>query len=130
MGESLLSRRQLEKSGKLLTDIAGPEIIESTPDEWKRFVRLYFRPRTPTQYRNEGIRPKGSLKLGAHCPVPVIFLFDANNYSWEEKMFRVGKQLKFNLSSLSQPGAYKVSFYLDGHLAYQNSYNDWLDEIF
>lgn len=280
--ESLLSRQQLKKNNEPLTDIACPEIIKSTPDKWKGFVRLYFRPRTPMQHCNEGIRPKGNLKLGAHCPVPVIFLFDANsiltrqstrfsngnlraegvevdhsvdfylslpfskiyhsaglprindaekksiifhrhaeviipdaldlsslkyilcrsqaefetlihilddrylslrkkiriapglffsewvyvervslssqsivfhfhqaselypfhagleieeidggnNYSWEDKTYRVGKQLEFNLSSLSRPESYKVSFYLDGHLAYQNSYDDWIDEIF
>jgi hypothetical protein len=41
-------------------------------------VRFYFRPKTPTQYNNEGVRPKGELRLdGAHCPVPVFFLFDS-----------------------------------------------------
>jgi hypothetical protein len=276
--ESLLSRQRLEENRHLLTDIASPEIIGGTQDKWKGFVRLYFRPRTPMQYRNEGFRPKDKLKLGAHCPVPVFFLFDANsiltqlstrfsngnlrsqaaeednsvdfylslpfesiyhdaslprlndekkkdvifhrhaeviisdaldlsnlkyivcrsqaefetllhllpgdkhlkwknkvrtapqlffskwvyiervtpssqsiifdfnnakkpdesspfharleieetysgnNFSWEDKTFRVGKQLKFNLSSLSRPESYKVSFSLDDHPAYQNIY--------
>jgi hypothetical protein len=39
---------------------------------------MYFRPRTPTQYNNEGIRPFGQRQLGgAHCPVPIYFCFDA-----------------------------------------------------
>lgn len=36
---------------------------------------LYFRPRTPTQFHNEGIRPplqRG--QSGAHCPVPIFFV--------------------------------------------------------
>ena len=37
---------------------------------------MYFRPRTPTQYRWEGIRPKDRLWEGSHCPVPIFFLFD------------------------------------------------------
>lgn len=48
----LLPRSELEKKGKLKTDIASPGIISETLSEWKNFVRLYFRPRTPMQYRN------------------------------------------------------------------------------
>ena len=41
-------------------------------------VRLYFRPCSPTQYVVEGIRPTSQLGYGgAHCPVPVVLLFDA-----------------------------------------------------
>jgi hypothetical protein len=40
-------------------------------------VRLYFRPKTPMQYVNEGVRPAVWVENGAHCPVPVIMLFDA-----------------------------------------------------
>ncbi len=41
-------------------------------------VRLYFRPCSPTQYVVEGIRPTSQLRYGgAHCPVPVVFLFDS-----------------------------------------------------
>lgn len=43
-------------------------------------MRLYFRPRTPTQYQVEGLRPKGQFgSLQAHMPVPVFFLFDAKD---------------------------------------------------
>jgi hypothetical protein len=73
----LFSRAQLQKSGKLITDIASPEIIKSTADKWKSFVRLYFRPLTPMQYSIEGFRSKVNIKYDAHCPVPVIFVFDA-----------------------------------------------------
>ena len=41
-------------------------------------MRLYFRPRTPTQYRNEGFRPTGQWEYNAHCPVPVYLLFKAD----------------------------------------------------
>lgn len=41
------------------------------------YARLYFRPRTPTQYVNEGIQRRASVAEGAHCPVPVFLLFDA-----------------------------------------------------
>ena len=50
---SLLSR---DDSNEIRTrDIAARDVINST-DEPHQFVRLYFRPRTPTQYHVEGIR--------------------------------------------------------------------------
>jgi hypothetical protein len=59
-------------------DNASPQIIQQTRPEHLEYVRLYFRPRTPTQYRNEGIRPVNQRELGgAHCPMPVYFCFDA-----------------------------------------------------
>ena len=73
----LVSRAELERTGGLVTDIASPDIISNTESRWKEYVRLYFRPRTPTQYRNEGFRPVGHRQLNAHCPVPVSFIFDA-----------------------------------------------------
>ena len=72
----LLSRVELERQSKLKTDIASPEVLAGTPAGWKGYVRLYFRPRTPMQYRNEGFRPINKRELGgAHCPVPIIFIF-------------------------------------------------------
>ncbi len=60
----------------MTNDNASPDVIEETPAEYQNYARLYFRPRTPTQYRNEGIRDGASLYRGAHCPVPVFFCFD------------------------------------------------------
>ena len=53
------------------------EVIAQTAPQWKEYVRLYFRPRTPTHYRNEGFRPAGQRELDSHCPVPVYFILDA-----------------------------------------------------
>jgi len=76
--EHLYSRAEAERQGLMKVDNASPEIIQQTRTEHLRYVRLYFRPRTPTQYRNEGIRPINQRKLGgAHCPIPVYFCFDA-----------------------------------------------------
>jgi len=70
-------RADLERENALPVDIASPEIILSTDGEVKDYVRLYFRPLTPTQFHMEGIRPKTELWKGCHCPVPVFFLFDS-----------------------------------------------------
>jgi hypothetical protein len=59
-------------------DSASPDVIDGTRDDVKHYVRLYFRPKTPTQFRMEGIRPRGQLwQEHVHCPVPIFFLFDS-----------------------------------------------------
>jgi hypothetical protein len=76
--ECLYSRSEAVQRCLMKVDNASPEIIERTQPEHLKYVRLYFRPRTPTQFRNEGIRPIDQRKLGgAHCPIPVYFCFDA-----------------------------------------------------
>lgn len=74
----LYSRAECLSRNLMVTDNASPEIISNTKAEHTKYVRLYFRPRTPTQYNNEGIRPINQRKLGgAHCPIPVFFCFGA-----------------------------------------------------
>jgi hypothetical protein len=76
------------KCGKLLCrakrgealETASQEVLDHTEETWKNHVRLYFRPRTPTQYQVEGFRPLGQLgSLQAYMPMPVFFLFDAKD---------------------------------------------------
>jgi len=73
----LLSRDQAESLGYIEVNGASQEIISQTIEERRKFVRLYYRPRTPTQYRCEGIRPMNDRWQEAHCPVPAFFLFNA-----------------------------------------------------
>ena len=95
----LLSRTRARGSGSLRVDIAAPEIIDNTDAEWQDYVRLYFRPRTPTQYHNEGFKPESELELGAHCPVPIYLLFDAYEVlSRQDSLFTEG-----NLAAGTKP---------------------------
>ena len=95
----LLGRAQAQRSGSLRVDIAAPDIIDRTGTEWQDYVRLYFRPRTPTQYRNEGFRPVAKLELEAHCPVPIYLLFDAYEIlSRQDSLFTEG-----NLAAGTEP---------------------------
>lgn len=56
---------------------AEVSIIEGTNEYVTEYVRFYFRPKTPTQYRNEGIKSEDEMGLYmAHCPIPVFLLFD------------------------------------------------------
>lgn len=73
----LLSRAAASATGSMISDSASPGVLEKTPDRWKTHVRLYFRPRTPTEYDSEGFRTEGDRHLGAHRPVPVVMVLDA-----------------------------------------------------
>ncbi|WP_176527033.1 DarT ssDNA thymidine ADP-ribosyltransferase family protein [Bacillus thuringiensis] len=74
----LYCRNSKKLEGKNVHDNASPEVIHCTDEEIKDYVRFYFRPKTPTQYHNEGIRSKTQINehLHAHCPVPVFLVFD------------------------------------------------------
>ena len=76
-GGKFLSRAEATRSGQLKFDSASPEIILSTYEHWKEYVRLYFRPRSPTQYSSEGFRSAGTYAHGALCPMPIVFVLDA-----------------------------------------------------
>lgn len=60
-------------------DIAAPEINQAR-DHAHDLVRLYFRPKTPTQYHIEGIRKSGECQFGdqAHAPFLVMLVLDAH----------------------------------------------------
>jgi hypothetical protein len=75
---TLLSRGECKRRGIRHRDQANTQIIENTK-HLHRFVRLFFRPRTPTQYRMEGIHPQSEVEKnsGAHCPVSVFLVFSS-----------------------------------------------------
>jgi hypothetical protein len=75
--DCLYSRHQMEVWNIPFWDSASPEMIGRTNEQDKDFVRFFFRPRTPTQYRNEGIRAQSDIEMNAHCPVPIFLLFDS-----------------------------------------------------
>jgi hypothetical protein len=59
-------------------DVAAVGVIDHS-QRAHSFARLYFRPRTPTQYHIEGIRRAGECQYGdsAHAPLLVMFVFHA-----------------------------------------------------
>lgn len=113
----MFSRLQLEKNKESITDIASKKVIESTDLKWKDYVRLYFRPHTPTQYNNEGFRPKEQRKLESHCPVPIFFIFDAKSIMTnQETLFSDG-----NLAAGARTGE-SSNFFLS--LPFEKIYHD------
>ncbi len=75
----IYGRNKAANKKLMASDNASPRVIELTDSSVKECGRLYFRPRTPTQYRNEGYKPKAAQTGGfdASCPVPVFFCLDA-----------------------------------------------------
>jgi hypothetical protein len=59
-------------------DIAAAGVIDASTRA-HRYARLYFRPRTPTQYHVEGIRRPHECRFGeaTHAPILIMFVFDA-----------------------------------------------------
>lgn len=72
----LYSREQAIARGLMSNDNANDAVISGTDSELKKYVRFYFGAKTPTQYRNEGIKSIASISNNAHCPVPIFLLFD------------------------------------------------------
>lgn len=72
----LRSRR--DPGNTKVKDVAAAGVIDAR-DHAHNFARLYFRPRTPTQYHIEGIRKQGECMYGdaSHAPVLVMMVFDA-----------------------------------------------------
>ena len=64
--------------GRLPRDVAAQGVLD-TRDHAHSRVRLYFRPKTPTQWNIEGIRKHSDCKYGdqVHAPVLVMFALEA-----------------------------------------------------
>ncbi len=117
--DELLSRGAVTARYADFIDSASPDIIDQTDERWKNYVRFYFRPKTPTLYRNEGFRPKERRALGgAHCPAPIYLLFDL-----ESVICRADSL--FSYGSLARPD---VPIYSTGaefeHLPFDLVYHD------
>lgn len=114
----LYSRKYMEDSEGNFHDGASPEIINQTSQKWKEYVRLYFRPRTPTMYSNEGFRPNADWEYGAHCPVPICFLFDS-------KQVLTQHGVSFSDGSLASTKANIFSTAIDySNLPFEKIYHD------
>lgn len=77
----IYGRQEAIENNLMETDNASPSVISVSQNKIKEYARLYFRPRTPTQYHNEGYKPKHirNADVNANCPVPVFFFLDSNS---------------------------------------------------
>lgn len=69
----LYSRNLAIEKGLMVNDNASEEVISNTRSSVFDCVRLYFRPKTPTQYYNEGYKhPKCRFKLNHDANVNIL----------------------------------------------------------
>ena len=87
----LLSRAAAVEGDGIRVDSGSAQYVGQLSADHLKLVRLYFRPRTPTQYANEGIRPQGMIEYGAHMPVPVYLVFDVSLLGEEGVRFTKGR---------------------------------------
>lgn len=77
----MYSRYRSKKTKQLVISSGSPAVLAGTEAEFKDCVRLYFRPKTPTQFYAKGIKSQSTLSKSkfpdAHCPIPVFLLFSA-----------------------------------------------------
>jgi hypothetical protein len=73
-------RSRSDPNNKRTKDVAAAGVIDARVHAHD-FARLYFRPRTPTQFHIEGIRKAGECQYGeaSHAPVLVMLIFDARS---------------------------------------------------
>lgn len=83
----VLSRAECARRAITHRDAANQQVIAQSAHAHD-FVRLYFRPLTPTQYRMEGIKAREQIPAtGEHCPVPVFLLFDLKELLCRDGVF-------------------------------------------
>ena len=97
-GGKLYSRNRAMALGLMKNDNASDEVIGNTNFNAKDFVRFYFGTLTPTQFHNEGFKPKSKIQNNAHCPLPVFLLFDfVKLLSHEQSHFSSGNMAVSNV---------------------------------
>jgi len=115
----VLSRNKATELDLMKNDNANDDVISMTADKYKDYARLYFAPSTPTQYNNEGFKPKNLIQDNAHCPIPIMFIF------YSKKIFMMD-DIKFTDGNLAKhPNIYeniedlkKLNFRLIYHRTY------------
>lgn len=73
-------RSRNDPTNRRARDVAAAGVIDNRAHA-HHFARLYFRPRTPTQWHIEGIRKPGECAYGdaAHAPILIMMIFNAKS---------------------------------------------------
>lgn len=110
---ALENAARILRSGKLLSRIDSKDVraVDVAPVELigyrthaHRFARLYFRPRTPTQYRIEGIRKSSEYYQEKHAPILVMLVFDARRVlTLQNVRFSDGNMQSWSTSDSNTP---------------------------
>ena len=89
----LFSRNEIDRKNKHFNDIALQDVIEKTANPVSKYVRFYWRTKTPTNYTNEGLKPRTALikNYSAHSALPVIMIFEPEIFLLNDKVFFTDK---------------------------------------
>ncbi|WP_347352422.1 DarT ssDNA thymidine ADP-ribosyltransferase family protein [Acetoanaerobium noterae] len=84
---SIYSRHFCQDQNVEFYDAADQEVIHKTIIDVQNCVRFYYKEKTMTLYRNEGIKEDGS---NPHVPIPVYLLFDEEILYLDHTIFTDG----------------------------------------
>lgn len=111
----LFSRTDASRLGLMQNENASRQVINITNSNITSKVRFYFRPLTPTQYHNEGLKHPLARFDNANVPIPIFFLFDLEkilskpNISFSEtSMAGLGSILCHTLDEFSKFDFYRI----------------------
>ena len=126
----LYSRANADELNLMQNDNASRQVIDMTNADAKMYVRLYFRPLTPTQYHNEGFKHpqlRYDNDRNADVPVPVFLLFNmdklltASGVMFSEKSLAgYGSELLSDIDDFSR---------FDFDKIYSNSWKNYSNEL-
>lgn len=88
-------------------DVAAAGVIDNRTHT-HNYARLYFRPRTPTQWHIEGIRKPGECNYGdaAHAPILVMMIFDAKSVLTREGVHFCDRNTQLGAAVIGSSQAY------------------------
>lgn len=101
----LLSRDSAKAEGLITHDAASASVIAQS-QRLAPFARLYFRPRTPTHFRWEGIKPADDTGpyCDVHCPMPFTLRFAARPVlSMQDVLFTASSPARPDVDLISDP---------------------------
>lgn len=84
----LYSREYCNTNGIKFRDVADQDVIKKSQVAVKSCVRFYYKEKTPTLYRNEGIKKCG--KNEPHVPIPVYLVFSNELIKLDSTIFSDG----------------------------------------
>ncbi|MDY0277468.1 MAG: DarT ssDNA thymidine ADP-ribosyltransferase family protein [Acholeplasma sp.] len=99
---------RLHPRNSSIIDSANPNVIQHTREEFKNYVRFYYKEKTPTYYNMEGILLE---KTQGHIPIPCLLVFSLEATKLKHSRFSDG-----NASSIHTTTYDTVSSILDGQI--------------
>lgn len=92
----LYSRNYFLDNGINFIDGASPSVLSKAAKIVKDYTRFYYRPKTPTLFDNEGIKPI-QYQSNTHVPTPVYLLFTEELMYHSNTYFSDGNSTKYQL---------------------------------